>query len=375
MALPCGERHVAANPPLTGRDDPHSAMSRRTASLTVASLVLVALVCVAIFVPMPYVVMSPGLTENTLGTVKGKPVIAVTGHKTYPTSGHLDLTTVSVTSPGSPSRLPDILAAWWSADEIVLPRDVVYPPEQSVQAVKKENEAAMLDSQSLAIAAGLAEAGIDSVSVTVHSVEDGAPADGVLRKGDEIVAVNGRRVDSSDDAVAAISGLAPGKRVKLMVSRDGEDRTVSVTTEASPDDETKARVGVQLSEDFDPPFDVKVTLGREIGGPSAGLIFALAIYDRITPGELTDGRYVAGTGTIDSAGAVGPIGGIQQKIAGASANGATIFLVPADNCAEAGQSPLADEIDLVKVATMDDAVAALRAYAEGTESTLTMCGS
>ena len=350
-------------------------MSRRTASLTVASLVLVALVCVAIFVPMPYVVMSPGLTENTLGTVKGKPVIAVSGHKTYPTSGHLDLTTVSVTSPGSPSRLPDILAAWWSANEIVLPRDVVYPPEQSVQAVKKENEAAMLDSQSLAIAAGLAEAGIDSVSVTVHSVEPGAPADGVLRKGDEIVAVNGRRVDSSQDAVAAISGLAPGSRVKLMLSRDGDDRTVSVKTEASPDDESKARVGVQLSEDFDPPFDVKVTLGREIGGPSAGLIFALAIYDLITPGELTGGRYVAGTGTIDPAGAVGPIGGIQQKIAGASQNGATIFLVPADNCDEAGQSPLADEIDLVKVATMDDAVAALRAYSEGTESTLTMCGS
>src|SRR4028119_2276966 len=114
-------------------------MSRRTASLTVASLVLVALVCVAVFVPMPYVVMSPGLTENTLGTVQGKPVIAVTGHRTYPTSGHLDLTTVSATSPGSPSRLPDILAAWWSSDEIVLPRDVVYPPEQSVQAGTRES--------------------------------------------------------------------------------------------------------------------------------------------------------------------------------------------------------------------------------------------
>jgi PDZ domain-containing protein len=150
---------------------------------------------------------------------------------------------------------------------------------------------------------------------------------------------------------------------------------VSVKTEASPDDESKARVGVQLSEDFDPPFDVKVTLGREIGGPSAGLIFALAIYDLITPGELTGGRYVAGTGTIDPAGAVGPIGGIQQKIAGALENGATIFLVPADNCDEAGRSPLADEIDLVKVATMDDAVAALRAYSEGTQSALTMCGT
>ncbi|MDX6573610.1 MAG: Lon-like protease, partial [Gaiellales bacterium] len=188
-------------------------MTRRSAALTVGSLVLVLLVCVAVFVPMPYVVMSPGVTENTLGSFGGQRVISVTGHKTYPTSGHLDLTTVSVTSPNSQPRLPDILRAWWSSTDIVLPRDVIYPPEESVAAVNKQNQTDMLDSQTYAIAAGLEEAGINCIKVEVEGVTAGAPADGVLRKGDLIVAVNGTRVTSTQDAVDAISTLPPGSRV------------------------------------------------------------------------------------------------------------------------------------------------------------------
>ncbi len=349
-------------------------MTRRTAALGFAAVILAALVAVAVFVPMPYVVMSPGVTENTLGQVKGQPVISVEGHKTFPTSGHLDLTTVSVTSPDSHPRLPDILGAWWSADEIVLPRDVIYPPEQSASQVNQQNQTAMLDSQSAAIAAALAAAGIDVVTVHVAGVTPDAPADGVLRKGDEILAVNGAGVGSTQDAVTTISGLSPGSRLNLTVRRHGTKQNVSVTTAKSPDDPAQSRIGVELSDSFDPPFKVKIALGRDIGGPSAGLMFSLGVYDLITPGSLTGGRYVAGTGTIEPAGNVGPIGGIQQKIAGAYANGASVFLVPADNCAEAGQSSIADKLDLVKVSTMDDAVHALEAYDAGTESSLTRCG-
>ena len=111
--------------------------------------------------------------------------------------------------------------------------------------------------------------------------------------------------------------------------------------------------------EFDPPFDVSINLGQDIGGPSAGLIFSLAIYDKITPGALTGGRNIAGTGTIDVDGNVGEIGGIQQKIAGAYGDGARTFLVPAANCAEAAGSSLADDVELIKVATLDQAVDAL----------------
>ena len=349
-------------------------MTRRTTSLAVAGLVLAALVCVAVFVPMPYVVMSPGVTENTLGQFDGKPVITITGHPTFATTGHLDLTTVSVTSPDSHPRLPDILRAWWSADDIVLPRDVVYPPQDSVGDVQQQNKTAMLGSQSDAVAAGLAEAGVDAVEVTVQGVTTGEPADGVLRMGDEIVAVDGTVVESTQAAVSAIENLPPGSRVTLSIRRGGNDRSVVLTTVASTDDPSTSRIGVTLSDVFEPPFTVNIDLGQDIGGPSAGLMFSLGIYDLLTPGPLTGGRYIAGTGTIDMSGTVGPIGGIQQKIAGAYANGATVFLVPADNCEEAGQSSLAAKLDLVEVSTMDGAVQALQSYDNGTESELARCG-
>jgi Lon-like protease len=349
-------------------------MTRRSAALTVGSLVLVLLVCVAVFVPMPYVVMSPGVTENTLGSFGGHPVITVKGHKTYPTSGHLDLTTVSVTSPNSHPRLPDLLRAWWSSTDIVLPRDVIYPPEESVATVNKQNQTAMLDSQTYAIAAGLKEAGINSIKVEVGGVTAGAPADGVLRRGDLIVGINGTRVTTTQDAVDAISTLPPGSRVELQVERGSQPlRTVPIMTEASPSDPSRSRVGVELGVEFDPPFKVRIALGQDIGGPSAGLMFSLGVYDLITPGQLTGGRYVAGTGTIDPSGQVGPIGGIQQKIAGAYANGARLFLVPADDCAEAGQSALVGKIDLVKVSSVDDAVKALETFDKGDASSLPRC--
>jgi PDZ domain-containing protein len=351
-------------------------MTRRTAALTFGTLVLMVLVAVAVFVPMPYVVMSPGVTENTLGSFNGQPVITVSGHKTFPTSGHLDLTTVSITSPDSHPRLPDILRAWWSSNEIVLPRDVVYPPQQSVAAVNKQNQTEMLDSQTYAVAAGLKEAGIDAIKVQVAKVMRGAPAKGILRKGDEILAVNGTTVDSTQAVVDTISAEPPGSRLTLEIQRGTKSpTTVSMTTAALPADPTKSHIGVVLTDAFKPPFKVNISLGQDIGGPSAGLMFSLGVYDLITPGKLTGGRYIAGTGTIDPEGVVGPIGGIQQKIAGAYANGARVFLAPAANCAEASQSPLAGKMDLIKVSSVDSAVKALEAFDHGTSASLPRCGS
>ncbi|MGI8701896.1 MAG: YlbL family protein [Nocardioidaceae bacterium] len=350
-------------------------MNRRSTALIVAAVCLVALFGVAFLAPMPYVVMSPGVTENTLGAFSGKPVITISGHKTYPTTGNLNMTTVSVTSADYHVRLPQVLAAWWSADEIVLPRDVIYPPDQTVQQVQKQNSQEMLDSQSTAVVAGLGEAGIPALRATVTKVIASTPADGVLRTGDQIVSVDGSPINGTAQASAAITNLKPGSTVTLGVIRSGAATRVTLTTEQSPQYPSRSRVGMELSDAYHPPFKVDINLGQDIGGPSAGLMFSLAIYDKITPGSLTGGRFVAGTGTIDAAGAVGEIGGIQQKIAGAYAAGAKYFLVPADNCTEAGASSLADNIELIKVDTLDSAVTALRALASGNTSAITRCGS
>ena len=355
--------------------DTIGAMTRRTASLAICGVALVTLLCVAFLVPMPYVVLSPGVTENTLGTFDGTKVIKIRGHKTYPTKGHLNLTTVSVTSADYQPRLSEILSAWWSPRDIVVPRDVVYAPRKSVQQVEKENRQAMLDSQSSAVAAGLGQAGISAVKVAVRSVVEGAPAEGKLRSGDVIAAVDGEPVRSRAEVIEAVSTREPGSPVVLTVRRHGERRTVRIRTEPSPDDPDKARVGVELAERFDPPFAVDIELGQEIGGPSAGLMFSLAIYDLITPGALTGGAFVAGTGTITADGTVGVIGGVQQKIAGAYRDGATVFLVPAGDCPQAARSDLADDVRLVKVTTLDQAVRALRNLRTGNTAAVPSCGT
>lgn len=339
--------------------------------MSTAAVLLVALVTVAFTVPMPYVVLSPGVTENTLGTYRGEPVITISGHPTYPTSGHLDLTTVSVTSPDYEPRLPQILQAWWSGREIVLPREAVYPAEQTVTEVRQENEQQMVGSQDAAIVAGLTEAGVDALTVKVRDVVEGAPADGELENGDVITAVDGTAVETTDDAVSAISGHSPGDVVTVGIVRQGQPQDIQLTTEPSPENPQAARVGIELENVL--PFEVDIELGQNIGGPSAGLMFSLAVYDLITPGELTGGRFIAGTGTIDVAGNVGMIGGIQQKIAGAYESGATVFLVPSGDCAEATQSDLADDVDLVEVSTISEAVDALQALESGDEAAIPLC--
>jgi PDZ domain-containing protein len=348
-------------------------MSRKTATLSFAGVALVLLMAIAFFVPMPYVVMSPGVTENTLGTFSGKPVISISGHKTYPTEGSLDLTTVSVTSPDFHPRLGTVLQAWWRKDEIILPREAVYPPGESVPDVNKQNQADMNNSQTAAIIVGLREAGITRFKIEVADIVKGAPADGVLRLGDIITAVDGVPVRSADQAAKALTGVKPGTAVTLRLKRGGTGKTVTLTTEQSADDPSQSRIGVSIVDQ--PPFDVNIDLGQKIGGPSAGLMFSLGIYDKLTPGSLTGGMHIAGTGTIDDAGSVGEIGGIQQKIAGAVNAGATVFLVPDGNCAEATGAADAGSVDLIDVTTMDGAVKALEALTSGDGSGVPRCTS
>jgi Lon-like protease len=351
-------------------------MNRRSlASLLVFSL-LVLLLATAVFVPVPYVTEGPGPTVNVLGKPGGKPIISVRGHQTYPTQGDLRLTTVSVTNPTHRIGLGEALAAWFDGARAVYPRDVIYPPDQSAEDVETQSAVEMVSSQDTAIAAALHELGYKlPLRVEIVDVTKGAPADGHLLTRDRVVKVNGQTITDVSQVSKAIQTSGVGKPATFVVRRDGAAKTVTITPKASADDPQKAAVGVQIQPGYDFPFDVAVRLADDIGGPSAGLIFSLGVYDTLTPGSLTGGTDIAGTGTITGKGRVGPIGGIQQKIVAAADAGAKLFLVPPDNCDDALHADVKkDEIRLVKATTMHSAVESLKTYARDKSADLPSCG-
>jgi len=219
----------------------------------------------------------------------------------------------------------------------------------------------LVSSQQLALAAALCQLGIKFQTVdTINFVQAGMPAAGVLHKGDVITAVDGKPVTCKTPTGTLIKARAPGAAVVLTVDRNGVTHDFRLKTASAGG---KAVVGIGVLESYRFPFQVKISVG-DIGGPSAGLMFALGIIDKLTPGNLTGGRFIAGTGEIAANGAVSPIGGIQQKMAGARAAGATIFLTPAANCPDtAGAVP--QGLRLVKVSTLAGAMRDLKALSAG----------
>lgn len=350
-------------------------MNRRSLASSLVFSLLVLLFATAALLPVPYVTESPGPTVNVLGSSSGKPIITVRGHQTYKTEGDLRLTTVSVTNPTHRIGLGEALTAWFDGARAVYPRDVIYPPEQSAQDVETQSAVEMVSSQDLAIAAALHELGYTlPLRVEVVDVTKGAPADGKLQTRDRIVSVDGTKITDVKQVTTAIQAAGIGTAATIVVRRGGATKTVTLTPKASPDDARKAAVGVQIQPGYDFPFDVSVRLGEDIGGPSAGLIFSLGVYDTLTPGSLTGGTDIAGTGTISAKGRVGPIGGIQQKIVAAADAGAKIFLVPPANCDSALNADVTkDDITLVKAPTMHSAVTSLKSYAADPSAPLPAC--
>jgi PDZ domain-containing protein len=233
----------------------------------------------------------------------------------------------------------------------------------------------MTNSQDTAIAAALKEMGFHPKSVTeVLAVTSGAPADGKLEVHDKLLWVNGVHITGPRSVANAVQKSGVGGSATFVVRRDGATRTVQVTTQASDKDPQHAVVGVVVGIGYRFPFQVSVGISNQIGGPSAGLMFSLAIYYTLTPGPLTGGAEVAGTGTIAEDGSVGPIGGIQQKIVAAADAGATLFFVPPGNCKEALAADVSSsEIELVKAPTMSSAVHSLKAYAKDRHAQLPHC--
>jgi Lon-like protease len=340
-------------------------LSRRRLTLAIAAIGVLVSIGVASLVPVPYVILSPGPTLNTLGALgRERPLIQISGHPVYRTSGHLNLVTVSY--QGGPSDSFNIftaLQAWLTPHDAVVPEAELFPPGKTAQQVTRQNSQEMASSQQIATAAALCQLGTRFTTVyTVALVGKGTPASGVLKPGDVITAVDGTPVTCKRDPGSLIRPHRPGTAVALTVDRHGAARTVRLKT---VDQSGHSVVGVQVVENYrNFPFSVKIRVG-DIGGPSAGLMFALGIIDKLTPGDLTHGRFIAGTGEMLSAsGTVGPIGGIQQKLAAARAAGATVFLTPAADCQDAAGSVPAG-LRLVKVSTLSGAVHDLQALAAG----------
>lgn len=330
-------------------------MGRRTQTLLVASVLTLALAIVGLWLPVPYVTFAPGPVTDTLGEVDGAPLIEIQGRETYPTSGSLELTTVEETPR---LNLLGALQDWVSSDRAVVPSELVRPPGSTQEEIRQENTQAMLDSQDQATAAALSELGIapTGTSIVVHEVPPASPAANLLRSGDVITDINGVDITSQDVLREQIGRVKPGDPVQVTYRRDGKTSTVKVTTRPATDDAKRPMIGVTTTEKRTYPFTVRIRIS-DIGGPSAGLMFALGIVDLLTPGALTGGSTIAGTGTIDSGGEVGPIGGIQQKILGAEEAGASVFLVPKGNCVDAVR--MESDLRLVEVTDLSGALDAL----------------
>ncbi len=352
-------------------------MSRRAATLVFASALILFLGIVGAFIPVPYVALRPGPTTDTLGQLGKAPLIQITGARTYPTYGHLNFVTVAYQGgPGNRIDLFTALRGWLDPDVAIVPEEAIFPKNVSTKKVEQENTEEMTSSQEAATAAAMRELHMPTVTtVVVDSVQQGLPAAGKLRPGDQIVAVDGKKVKQVPDVSAVISAHKPGDAVKFTIKRDGTESPVSLSTVASPDKTAAGKpvVGVVLREKFQFPVTVKISVG-DVGGPSAGLMFSLGIYDKLTPAEITGGRFIAGTGTITPEGQVGPIGGIQQKMVAAHDAGATIFLTPAQNCADAVATD-PKGLRLVRVDTMHGALEALQAIHRGAEADIPACPS
>jgi Lon-like protease len=329
-------------------------MSRRLVTLIVAGACVIAGLVVAAVSSVPYVALTPGPTLNTLSSSGGQPLIQISGRKTYPTRGNLNMVTISYTGgPGVSFNIFNALSAWLTPDDAVVPESEIFSPGQSQQQVVRQDTQEMLGSQQDAIAAALCYLNIPFQTINdVQTTVKGMPAYGVLQKGDDITAVDGKQANCHNNVVTMIRDRKPGAPVTLTVDRAGSSKTFTLTTK---DESGAPVVGVQLAPaSYVFPFTVKINISN-IGGPSAGMMFALGIIDKLSRDNLTGGKFIAGTGEIDPAGDVQPIGGIQQKMAGARDAGATIFLAPAGNCSDtSGAVP--GGLRVVKVSTLAGAV-------------------
>jgi len=309
------------------------------------------IVFLAFFVPIPVLYQYlPGPAP------KVDRLITIDGARTYSSEGEFRLTTVTVDTQVT---FAEWIASGFDPQTAVVGRDQV-TGGQSLERLQKQQEAQMEQSHQAAMEVALSALGIATPKgkgARVVGTLEGNPAHGVLKKGDVILEVGGDKVGTVCDAGREIDSHDVSEVIEVTVRRNGREKTVFLETVANPRDPKSPWIGVAM-EEIDYSFDAAVDILFEpgdIAGPSAGLMFALEIYDRLTPDDLTNGRQIAGTGEIACDGGVTPIGGVEQKVAGAAREGADIFLAPTLN-AEAARAAAGDDIQVVSVSTFSDAL-------------------
>lgn len=334
-------------------------VNRRIRTLFTALVPIVAFGVLMAVVTVPYVSLGPGPTYDTLGEFEGKPVVAIEGTPVKPTSGHLNMTTVSQRDG---LTMGQALTLWLSGDQQLVPRDLVFPPEKSREDIQKSQSADFQNSEDTAQFAALNYLKYPK-AVSVEKVNDPGPSVGKLQTGDAIDKVNGTPVTDVEQFSGLLKATKPGQQIVVDYRRKNSPPGTARITLGKNDDREHGYLGVAVLDAPWAPFTVDFNLAN-IGGPSAGLMFSLAVVDKLSTGDLNGGKFVAGTGSIGVDGAVGPIGGIVHKMASAQEAGATVFLVPAENCDEARTVAL-ETMELIKVETLPQAIDALKTLNTG----------
>jgi PDZ domain-containing protein len=347
-------------------------MARRVVTLVLSTALVVAMVLAGGQMHVPYAGLGPGPTYNTLGNDgKGQPFIQVTGRPTYPTAGHLNLVTVSVSGgPHYPMDLGKALRYLFDKHVELVPETEIFPPGQTSEEVQQQDTQEMKQSQSSAQVAALGELGIAPTGVQIFSIQNNSPSDRKLQVGDQIVSVDGKPATDQATVVSLLRAHKVGDVVTVGVTRQGKPLSYQITTAASPDMPVHPVIGVTLQPSW--PFTVSIHVDS-VGGPSAGLMFALGLIDKLTPGPLTGGKFIAGTGEIEDNGTIDPIGGITQKMYGVRKFGAQYFLAPQGNCNDVVKGGIPKGLTVVKVTTLHDALAAVKAIAKGDVAALPAC--
>ena len=333
---------------------------------TNTKIAVTALVLASLFLPSPFVILSPGNPQNILGSA-----ITITGTKSYPTTGKLSVTSVMVTDPDSYITGFDVLYGWFDKNRAVLPRVEVYPEGESAADSMKNGAEEMSGSQTNATAAALNYLGYKSTSkLVITEVNDQTNANKLLYKSDIVLSVDDKKFESASEIMRYLDQKQPGDLVSIKVLRS-EREIITKQIKLSARDDGSAFIGVNIQQNFNFPFQVKIQLA-ETGGPSGGLVFALGVVEKLTPADFIRGRNIAGTGTITADGQVGPIGGIAEKIIGAKKDGVKIFLAPIENCTDIKNkdqltnSGSKNDMKIVPVATLTEAISVLNLPADTT---------
>lgn len=352
-------------------------MNRRTQASLLALALLVVSVVAMVAQPVPWVVYAPGPTLDVLGEYDGEAIIDVKDRKEYRDNGDLLMLTVISSTPREKVELFAVVAAWLDPARAVYPYDLIYAPQDTEQSVREQSQQQMSSSQDNARAAALAALDVPFEGwVEVTEVDPKGGSAGKLAKGDRLQAINGVAVQNVPELFRQMQKVRPGGEVVVTASRAGVTTEHRIRTKPSEGEPRRALIGVGIQQEFRFPFEVDLNISENIGGPSAGMMFSVAIYDVLTPGSLTDGKKIAGTGEVDPEGTIGAIGGLQQKLAAAQRDDARLFLVPADNCKEAMTSSFdRDKMRLLRADNVAQVIDQIEKWADHPRAELTECAS